>query len=430
MTSELGAISNNDTLRSFELIMNNSASDSVFLIRVFSSPSVESTFDTMCSKSFTGGVINVVAMDDAQTLARQLMYGLGINLGFINLTSASCKCQAQTVCMMADTSSQNPISISVSNCNINKFNQREKSCLMDSQLPYPATCGNGLVEVNEQCDCLPDDSECKMCCENCSFRTGAECSSGACCLNCQFRISEQCQNCKPPSGCAENQRGCNSWDCVCKNVIGKEAIAASTECLDELQADASSAFCGITPNCSILLTECDIVLCVADEVALPVAQSLKIANVSISGSPTCSNLYAVGSAVTDGLPPTDGMVCQVNGICVSGKCDTQGRLLCNDNEGTICSNNGKCDKKTNKCLCECEWTGRLCNTLIPESKRKCPVSGNTENNATGIQTTHIIAAFIGIVFAAAVVSGATSVGYKRLQKRNRLQTKHERNMLR
>ncbi|XP_071954083.1 disintegrin and metalloproteinase domain-containing protein 11-like isoform X2 [Antedon mediterranea] len=403
--SSLESNSNTDTLRELEQLNKISKSDSTFLIRFSSIASVESTFNTMCTSSFTGGVINI---EDVGTIARQVMYGLGRNLGFTdtNNLSESCKCGAQEQCLMDDlfsnfSSSDNQTT--VSNCNIEAFKHLQNSCLIDQPtwLSDKATCGNGFIETGEQCDCHKGDLECNECLrQSCDV-----CSSLRCCQDCNF------------------VRKCNSRDCICKSAMGAAAVAAPSACFD--QSDSSSAFCGTTQNCS-LNTECEIVLCQVEDATYD-SESFIVKNVSSTGL-KCSNLYAVKSVNDEFF--TDNIACKDNGVCKSGKCDTDS---CYDRNGKVCSNNGVCSETTKKCLCECNWTGRLCNK--PTRRNNCHIIVQHEATKpppmrpTGVQTTHIIAGFLGILFAAAVISGATSFGYKRLQKRNRLQTKHERNML-
>ena len=53
-----------------------------------------------------------------------------------------------------------------------------------------SSCGNGVIEYGEECDCSIGDNVCRdVCCDmkKCKLRNGAKCSSGKCCLDCHIR---------------------------------------------------------------------------------------------------------------------------------------------------------------------------------------------------------------------------------------------------
>ncbi|EGD80043.1 hypothetical protein PTSG_10317 [Salpingoeca rosetta] len=58
-------------------------------------------------------------------------------------------------------------------------------CFTETQASF---CGNGALEINEECDCGAACAEDPCCNENCELINGAQCSenSGPCCSNCQL----------------------------------------------------------------------------------------------------------------------------------------------------------------------------------------------------------------------------------------------------
>ncbi|OAK98043.1 hypothetical protein IQ06DRAFT_253145 [Phaeosphaeriaceae sp. SRC1lsM3a] len=80
------------------------------------------------------------------------------------------------------------------------------------------TCGNGIVEGDEQCDC-GGKSQCgnNACCDpdTCKFKTNAVCddSNEDCCRNCQFASSSTV--CRPSVGLCDPQETCNGTSPYC-----------------------------------------------------------------------------------------------------------------------------------------------------------------------------------------------------------------------
>ncbi|XP_051565379.1 disintegrin and metalloproteinase domain-containing protein 10-like isoform X1 [Myxocyprinus asiaticus] len=120
-------------------------------------------------------------------------------------------------------------------CSIRNISQvlekKRFSCFVESGQPI---CGNGLVEVNEQCDCGYSD-QCKdQCCHNanepdgvkCTLKTNARCSpsQGPCCTpECIFKGSNV--KCREESECALEGK-CNGITAQCPTSAPKENFTA------------------------------------------------------------------------------------------------------------------------------------------------------------------------------------------------------------
>lgn len=93
---------------------------------------------------------------------------------------------------------------------------------------FLGTCGNGIVEPGEECDCTESDKECQGCCleASCKLIAGKQCASGPCCEKCQFRPQGQvCSN-------TQIQKVCVSLDAKCPG--------NSAHCSDQFQSDGKS----------------------------------------------------------------------------------------------------------------------------------------------------------------------------------------------
>ncbi|EEB06277.1 spore wall assembly peptidase Mde10 [Schizosaccharomyces japonicus yFS275] len=85
------------------------------------------------------------------------------------------------------------------------------------------TCGNGVLDPGEQCDC-GEHCDDNPCCdgETCTLKKGAECddSSGSCCHNCQFASSSTL--CRASKGTCDKPEYCTGKHAECPDDILRE----------------------------------------------------------------------------------------------------------------------------------------------------------------------------------------------------------------
>uniref|UniRef100_A0A2K5QGW2 Fertilin alpha-I n=1 Tax=Cebus imitator TaxID=2715852 RepID=A0A2K5QGW2_CEBIM len=144
-----------------------------------------------CSSGFAAAVESF-HHEDVPLFAALMVHELGHNLG-IQHDHSACFCKDKHFCLMQENITKES---GFSNCSSDYFYQflreHKGACLFNKPRPRArkrrdSTCGNGVVEDTEQCDC---GSACHLdpCCDpTCTLKENAECSHGLCCLDCAFR---------------------------------------------------------------------------------------------------------------------------------------------------------------------------------------------------------------------------------------------------
>ena len=170
-----------------------------------------------------------------------------------------------------------------------------------------ATCGNGILEEGEECDC-GSEAECKgnPCCSfGCKLKNGADCSDDneTCCSGCKFKKSEEFFKCFTSKSQCQLDSFCDGSSGKCPAV--KQATdgtkceleggkCASGLCTSrDLQCRAIGKRLGITRSCKSMPNTCQLVC-----------------ETPFSGS-TCASMDAY---FMDGTP------CGTKGTCSNGKC--------------------------------------------------------------------------------------------------------------
>ncbi|XP_042076341.1 disintegrin and metalloproteinase domain-containing protein 23 isoform X5 [Haplochromis burtoni] len=231
-------------------------------------------FGGMCSVSRGVGVNEY---GTTSSMVVSLSQSLAQNLG-IQWDPASkrkeCGCTSQWAgCIMEDTGVQHPQKFS--KCSISDYKEfllkGGGSCLFNrpTKLFEAANCGNGFVELGEECDCgLRTDCQ-KECCKKCSLANGAHCSDGPCCnktclfyprgYSCRYAVND-CdisETCSGDSGqcppnlhkqdgyiCQVNQGRCYSGECKtrenqCKYIWGSKAGGSEKFCYEKLNTEGT-----------------------------------------------------------------------------------------------------------------------------------------------------------------------------------------------
>lgn len=134
------------------------------------------------------------------TLLRFYLQAIGAHIGLTAIDPAECGDPPENTMWIMDKStplSYQRFALRWSDCTIENMKKSRKrlACFRGKVEPYMPSCGNGIVEDDEQCDCV--SRSCWRCCnEACRFTYGSFCSNGPCCdlSRCDFASPEtQCR---------------------------------------------------------------------------------------------------------------------------------------------------------------------------------------------------------------------------------------------
>ncbi|KAF7179286.1 hypothetical protein CNMCM7691_008218 [Aspergillus felis] len=137
------------------------------------------------------------------------------------LSSSTCDANGQYIMNPVSSSSQSAFSpCSIRNiCSQLRSGSVSTSCLVSNSNISTITdgqCGNGIVEVGEECDCGANCAE-NSCCDGstCRLRVGADCDDAAspCCTNCQFASADTV--CRPSTGPCDIEETCTGNSTTC-----------------------------------------------------------------------------------------------------------------------------------------------------------------------------------------------------------------------
>uniref|UniRef100_A0AAX7TRL4 ADAM metallopeptidase domain 23a n=1 Tax=Astatotilapia calliptera TaxID=8154 RepID=A0AAX7TRL4_ASTCA len=317
-------------------------------------------FGGMCSVSRGVGV-NEYATTSSMVVS--LSQSLAQNLG-IQWDPASkrkeCGCTSQWAgCIMEDTGVQHPQKFS--KCSISDYKEfllkGGGSCLFNrpTKLFEAANCGNGFVELGEECDCGLRTE----CCKKCSLANGAHCSDGPCCnktclfyprgYSCRYAVND-CdisETCSGDSGqcppnlhkqdgyiCQVNQGRCYSGECKtrenqCKYIWGSKAGGSEKFCYEKLNTEGTEkGNCGKDGEkwiqCSKHDVFCGFLLCTN------VGRVPRIGSMKGDSTPTsfnhqgnviqCTGAHVLLDDETDLGYVEDGTPCGPSMMCLDRKC--------------------------------------------------------------------------------------------------------------
>ncbi|TNN02984.1 hypothetical protein fugu_000013 [Takifugu bimaculatus] len=418
-------------------------------------------FGGMCSLSRGVGVNEY---GNSLSMAGSLSQSLAQNLG-IQWDPASkkkeCGCiETWTGCIMEDTGIQHPRRFS--KCSISDFKEfllkGGGSCLFNrpTKLFEKTECGNGFMEVGEECDCGARAECYKECCKKCSLANSAQCSSGPCCnatclffprgYSCRYAVND-CditETCSGDSGqcppnlhkqdgylCQVNQGRCYAGECKtrenqCKYIWGPKSGESEKFCYERLNTEGTEkGNCGKDGDkwiqCSKHDVFCGYLLC------SNIGRNPRIGMVKGEVTPAsfnhqgrlvdCSGGHVLLDDDTDLGYVEDGTPCGPSMMCLDRKClpiQSLNMSTCPTGpNGQVCSAHGVCNNEAT-CTCDATWAGTDCSMPDPPKERDSSKDpGPKGPSATNL----IIGSIAGAILVAAIVLGGTGWGFKNVKKR-------------
>ncbi|XP_052448924.1 zinc metalloproteinase-disintegrin-like batroxstatin-3 [Carassius gibelio] len=172
----------------------------------------------MCFGLSTGIVQdhNTKAIVVGATMAHEMGHNLGMGHD-----SNTCVCSDEACIMTAALSYFIPHHFSSCSTNsyVNYLDTQNPKCLLNRPKPkeliQPPICGNGFLEMGEECDCGTVQECINPCCNaiTCKLTEGSQCATGECCENC--KIMSAAHVCRPkndecdlPESCTGNSAWC------------------------------------------------------------------------------------------------------------------------------------------------------------------------------------------------------------------------------
>ncbi|KAH0625633.1 hypothetical protein JD844_015223 [Phrynosoma platyrhinos] len=387
---------NNWRLRHFTKFPSHDTTH-LFIHQNFSNIFGTSYKSAICNQKLSAGVEAYVGKD-LVLFSKAISHELGHHLGLED-DDRTCFCGTYRDCIMS--SSHATVSM-FSNCSVETFLElslnKRLECLnnVPKNIDIVQRCGNGVLDIGEECDC-GGPRRCKKdaCCNlDCTYKGKSTCSSGSCCRNCRYLPNghicrEKVNECDLPEYCSGTSSWCRTdlyvqdgtpcsehaycygkkcWthNILCKRIFGEETRMASETCFHTLNSMGDAiGNCGTNRRLKkfVKCEEKDIMcgrLHCTDVVIVPNdIKDVKIVRVAL-GKAKCWSIEYHGNVdrYDVGAVP-DGTVCGPKKICMNRTCVSANVLKPTCNAEKKCSGRGVCNNHNN-CHCNVGWAPPYC----------------------------------------------------------------------
>ncbi|XP_051925317.1 disintegrin and metalloproteinase domain-containing protein 11-like isoform X2 [Hippocampus zosterae] len=418
----------------------------------------------VCSLSRGGGINEFGAVGP---MAITLCQSLGQNIGMLRSkdrpAAGDCRCPDPWLgCIMEDTGYYLPRKFS--RCSVDEYlrflQQGGGSCLFNkpSKLLDPPECGNGHVELGEECDCgtlVECARDGANCCKKCTLTHNAMCSNGLCCRDCKYELrgvtcrqavndcdipetcvgdSSQCPHnvhkldgytCEAGQGRCYGGR-CKTRDSQCRSLWGYDA--ADRFCYEKLNSEGTEkGNCGPAPgghgwmHCNKQDVLCGLLLCtnVTEKPSMGELRG-KLTGLTVHHHNRyldCRGGHAVLDDGSDLGYVEDGTPCGPNMMCLERRCLPVAAFNVSACPGwsasRSCSHHGTCSNEV-KCICDRDYTGKDCSVFDPVP---IPTPNEGPEKHQGPSGTNIIIGSVaGAILLVAIVLGGTGWGFKNIRR--------------
>ncbi|XP_043939056.1 zinc metalloproteinase-disintegrin-like batroxstatin-2 isoform X1 [Protopterus annectens] len=333
---------------------------------------------TMCAMH-SAGIIQDHTLSSIG-IGATMAHEMGHNLGMSHDTS-SCVCSSGSCIMQASLSSNFPREFSsCSQQNLQSFFlDKMPQCIRnipDKQMIVATpVCGNGFVEVGEDCDCGTVQECVNPCCNasSCKLKPQAQCVAGECCKDCKVKpFGDECRaskhDCDLPEFCSGQSAVCppdrfrvNGYPCSngkgycingtcpqrdqqCKYIWGQDAVLGTDDCFQHNTLGRHFAYCKKSPagtfiSCKQKDIYCGKLFCIG---------GTSPAFVRIATYGTCKTTF---SEEKDLSLVNDGTKCGEEKVCSQGECLDIEAVFRSTNCSAKCRGHAVCDHEL-KCQCE------------------------------------------------------------------------------
>ncbi|XP_057553460.1 A disintegrin and metallopeptidase domain 3-like [Hippopotamus amphibius kiboko] len=361
-----------------------------------------------CDPKFAAGIALHPKMITLEAFSVVMAQLIGINLGLTYSDDVyNCYCPGTTCIMHPEAIRSRGVKF-FSSCSMDQFkrtaSQPEFECLQNRTkvskvVPQgrSSTCGNGVLEPPEQCDCgVAEHCTHKKCCDasSCTLIGDAECGSGPCCDKRSCLITDRGAVCRKSTDLCDFTEYCNgiSEFCVpdvksadlelcnnktafcyqgvcqdtdkqCAELFGKFSKGASALCSQEVNMHTDDFGNCLGRFCSFRHIYCGKLVCVWTRAEIVPFKNFDTQYTFLEGTVCLSARLRNSTAVnmqTDYTYTANGTMCGPNQYCNRGSCvavtvDTNSTC----NSSIKCNGHGVCNTLQN-CHCDAGYAPPQC----------------------------------------------------------------------
>uniref|UniRef100_A0A2I3HAX9 ADAM metallopeptidase domain 18 n=1 Tax=Nomascus leucogenys TaxID=61853 RepID=A0A2I3HAX9_NOMLE len=366
-----------------KFLLQRSHDMTYLLIYRMDSTYVGATYHGMaCDPKFATGIALYPKKITVEAFSVVMAQLLGINLGLTYDDIYNCYCPGTTCIMNPDAIRSHGMKF-FSSCSMDGFKQivlqPELKCFQDktvSKMTYrkSSTCGNGILEPTEQCDCgYKEACTHKKCCNpaDCTLVGFAECGTGPCCNNKTCKIHARGHVCRKSVDMCDFPEYCNGTSefCVpdvkaadleycsnktsycfkgvcrerdrqCSQLFGKFSKSANLLCTEEVNFQ-NDKFGNCGSRCNFFDILCGKIVCHWIHSELVPMTDLDIQYTYLGGH-VCLSAHARNGSKQSGTYTEDITACGQHKVCHSQGCRYLSELnitKCTTN----CGQNGVCN---------------------------------------------------------------------------------------
>ncbi|XP_058525771.1 A disintegrin and metallopeptidase domain 3-like isoform X1 [Ochotona princeps] len=355
-----------------------------------------------CDPKLAVGVVLYPMVITSEAFSVAVVQLLGINLGLTYDVTSNCYCPG-TVCLMNPEAIQSSGVKHFSSCSMEDFQQSISQpvleCLQNEKPPIvdyqgkSSTCGNGVLEGNEECDCgIPEVCTHKKCCNalDCKLIEFAECGSGKCCDKKTCKILKRGRLCRKSSDpcdfpefcngtsaycvpdvksadlepCNNNsaycfQGRCRDRDRQCAELFGEFSKGGNYLCVEEVNFQGDN-FGNCKTKCNFNHVLCGKLICRWSKSSIVVKKNYDIQYMYLGGQ-VCISAKLRQDQTADDTYVEDGSICGDNRMCYQGSCSDidiyPAKPSCNSKQ--LCNGHGVCNDRLN-CHCDAGYSPPYC----------------------------------------------------------------------